>query len=202
MIDQKVYSLIKVAEKGSYTRAANSLGLTQPAVSQHIRMLEDELQVRLFEHSHNQIHLTAEGEVAVDYAKRLVSLEENMYRAVKNEKQKITSLTVGISHTMECSKVVGALASFADRDAGMMIKIITESTVSLYRKLRNLELDFAVVAGRSADAGLQYIQMDTDSLVLAVAPDHPLAQKETITIDELKKEQLILRLPTSNTMRL
>ena len=76
MIDQKVYSLIKVAEKGSYTRAANSLGLTQPAVSQHIRMLEDELQVRLFEHSHNQIHLTAEGEVAVDYAKRLVSLEE------------------------------------------------------------------------------------------------------------------------------
>lgn len=202
LIDQKVYSLIKVAEKGSYTRAANSLGLTQPAVSQHIRMLEDELQVRLFEHSHNQIHLTAEGEVAVDYAKRLVSLEENMYRAVKNEKQKITSLTVGISHTMECSKVVGALASFADRDAGMMIKIITESTVSLYRKLRNLELDFAVVAGRSADAGLQYIQMDTDSLVLAVAPDHPLAQKETITIDELKKEQLILRLPTSNTMRL
>ena len=125
-----------------------------------------------------------------------------MYRAVKNEKQKITSLTVGISHTMECSKVVGALASFADRDAGMMIKIITESTVSLYRKLRNLELDFAVVAGRSADAGLQYIQMDTDSLVLAVAPDHPLAQKGTITIDELKKEQLILRLPTSNTMRL
>ena len=177
MIDQKVFSLIKVAEKGSYTRAASSLGLTQPAVSQHIRMLEDELQVRLFEHSHNQIHLTPEGEVAVDYAKRLVSLEENMYRAVKNEKQKITSLTVGITHTMECSKVVGALASFADRDAGMMIKIITESTVSLYRKLRNLELDFAVVAGRSGDAGLQYIQMDTDSLVLAVAPDHPLAQK-------------------------
>ena len=74
VIDPKVYSLIKVAETGSYTRAAEQLSLTQPAVSQHIRALEGELGIRIFERVNNELRITHEGETAIKYAKRMLSL--------------------------------------------------------------------------------------------------------------------------------
>ena len=58
MIDPKLHSLIKVVETGSFTRAAEQLSLTQPAVSQHIRSLESELNVRIFERKNNELHVT------------------------------------------------------------------------------------------------------------------------------------------------
>ena len=65
VIDPKVYSLIKVSETGSYTRAAEQLSLTQPAVSQHIRALEGELGIRIFERVNNELRITHEGETAI-----------------------------------------------------------------------------------------------------------------------------------------
>lgn len=69
MIDPKLHSLIKVVETGSFTRAAEQLSLTQPAVSQHIRSLESELNVRIFERKNNELHVTHEGETVIKYAR-------------------------------------------------------------------------------------------------------------------------------------
>ena len=74
MIDAKIYSLLKVVETGNYTRAAKALSLTQPAVSQHIHALEAELGVRLFERINNELPVTNEGRVVVEYAQRMLSL--------------------------------------------------------------------------------------------------------------------------------
>ena len=68
--------------------------------------------------------------------------------------------------------------------------------------LKNYELDFAFIEGGSGISGLSTMMLDTDCLILAVPPDHPLADQNMITISQLKKERLILRLPNSNTRNL
>ena len=84
----------------------------------------------------------------------------------------------------------------------MNLKIVTDSTDQLYRMLKNYELDFALIEDRISDPSLNHILLDTDCLVLAVSPQHKLASRSTITINDLKKEKLILRLPNSNTRNL
>ena len=202
MVDTRLISLLKVVETGSYTKAAEKLSLSQPAVSQHIRQLEEMLNVKLFEHSHNRFHLTPEGEIVAKYARQMIALSHKLRQALKNEKEQIRSLTVGITHTAESSAIIEALAAYINKFEGLNLKILTNTTDNLYSMLKNYELDFAFIEGKTSDPNLQCMMLDTDCLVLAVAPDHPLAGQSMITINQLKKEKLILRLPNSNTRNL
>ena len=74
MVDYRLLSLLKIVETGSFSKAANQLGLSQPAVSQHIKQLEEYWDVKIFEHAHNRFTLTSEGELIVRYAQRVAAL--------------------------------------------------------------------------------------------------------------------------------
>ncbi len=202
MVDKRLYSLIKIVETGSYTKAAQKLSLSQPAVSQHISQLEEALGVKIFEHAHNKFRLTPEGEIVVSYARRMAALYNNMERALKNEREKIQSLTIGITHSAESSAIIEALAAYGNTLEGLNLKIITNTKDNLYAMMKNYELDFAFVEGKVKDPALKYMMLDTDCLVLAVAPEHELARQSMVTISQLQKERLILRLPNSNTRKL
>ena len=199
MIDSKLYSLMKVVETGSFNKAAEQLSLTQPAVSQHIHALENELSVKIFERTGNELRVTREGELVIKYAKRLLALYHNLQRDLSSEKRQITALTIGITHTAESNAIAEALAKYATTHEGVSIKIITDSLGNLYDMLKNYELDFAIVEGKMNDPGLRFLMLDTDCLVLAVSLNHKLAKQSMVTINELKREKLILRLPDSNT---
>ena len=202
MVDAKLVSLLKVYETGNYTRAARQLSLTQPAVSQHIRALERELGVRIFERANNEFHVTNEGRMVVKYARRMLSLHNNLLTALENEKRRITQLKVGITHTAESNAIAEALARYATRHDGVNLQLRTDSIENLCDMLRNYEIDFAVAEGKISDAFFHSLLMDTDSLMLAVAPEHPLAGRNEVTIPQLMRERLILRLPDSSTTRL
>ena len=151
MIDPKLYSLLKVYETKNFTRAAQQLSLTQPAVSQHIHSLEKELGVRLFERINNELHITNEGATVVKYAKRILSLYHNLQRDLVSEKKQITSLTVGITHTAESNAIAEALARYVNTHDGVNIKLKTDTIENLYMLLRNYEIDFAVAEGKLND---------------------------------------------------
>lgn len=202
MIDSRLYSLLKAAESGSYTRAAERLSLTQPAVSQHIHSLEDEFGVRIFERAGNKLRITREGETVLKYAKRIVALVNNLRRELNNEKLQLSSLTIGITHTAESNPIAEALAKYANSRGGICLKIITDTAANLYDKLKNYEIDLAVVEGSTNDPAVACLTLDSDCLVLATAPGHPLTRKDVVTINDLKKERLILRLPDSGTRSL
>lgn len=199
MLDTRLCSLLKIVETGSYTRAAEALPLSQPAVSQHIRQLEETFGVKIFEYAHNKLSLTREGELIVGYARRMAALYSNLEQALKNAREEVRSLTIGITHTAESSTIIEALAGYVSVFDGLSIKILTNTTDNLYRMLKNYELDFAFVEGKSNDPSLSSMMLDTDCLVLAVPPGHKLAKQSMVTIRQLKKEKLILRLPRSNT---
>ena len=202
MVDNRIYSLLKVVEMGSYTKAAASLSLSQPAVSQHIRQIEVVLGVQIFDRTHNRLQLTREGEIIVHFARSMVALQKNMEQTLKNERGQVRSLTIGITHTAESSAIINALATYVNGFDNLNLKILTNTASNLYSMLRNYELDFAFVEGKFNDPELSCMMLDTDCLVLAVPPEHALAGHGTITIDQLKKEKLILRLPNSNTRNL
>ena len=201
MIDSKLYTLLKVHETGSFTRAAEQLSLTQPAVSHHIKQLEGELGVKLFFRSEIGLGPTAEGEIVLKYARRLQALREQLSRELKDEQRRITRLTVGVTHTAESNFIAEALAKYCTAHEGVSI-IITDTINNLYDKLRNYELDLAMIDASAPKGEFRSILLDTDFLVLAVSNNNPLASRSSVTLRDIKKERMILRLPTSATRNL
>lgn len=202
MMDAKLETLLKVNETRNFTRAAKLLSLTQPAVSQHIRQLEHDLKVSLFIRGEGALKLTPEGEIAVKYARRIENLYQNLEQALQDEKKNLTRLSVGVTHTSESNIIVEVLAKYSSLAENCKITILSDTINNLYYKLKTYELDIAIVEGKIVDSNFNKVLLDTDSLILAVSKDHPLAQKSIVTLEELKRQKLILRLPDSATRNL
>ena len=201
-LDQKTFSVVRIAELGSFSKAAEALCLTQPAISQHVRSVEDDLGVKLFDRDHNDCKLTPNGKIVVKYLKRMISLSNNMMQAIQDEKTKVTSISVGITHTVESSKIIEAIADYANRNNSLLIKVLSDSSENLYKMLKNYEIDFMIIDGKINDNSMIHVLLGTDCLSLVTSPTHALASHNIVTIEELKSENLILRLPDSNTRHL
>ena len=202
MVDVKLITLLKVYETGNYTRAAKSLALTQPAVSQHIKQLERELGATIFDRTGSKIKPTPEGRLIIQYAERMVSLAESLKQSLQDCRHAIDRLRVGITHTSESNLVTEVHARYTELNGNMKITIQTDTIQHLYDMLKTYKIDIAIVEGSIEDKTISSIMLDTDSLVLATCVDHPLSKKNKVTLDELKHERLILRLPSSGTRNL
>ena len=199
MLDPKLDTLLLVAEKRNFTRAAQALSLTQPAVSHHISQLEQELGVRLFVRGNGDLMLTPEGETVLRYVRRMKALEKKMAEELQEAGRRLARLRTGITHTAESSIVAEVLARYTNENPGISITIVTDNINNLYDMLENFELDLAVVEGRSTRPELSALMLDTDYLVCVLANTHPLSRSSMITLDEIRQEKLILRLPNSET---
>ena len=202
MLNSKLETLLKVYELKSFTRAAEQLSMTQPAVSLQVKQLEQELNVRIFNRSRGELSLTGEGEIVLKYAKRIKMLYKNMEQRIEDERRRVTRLTVGITHTAESNLVAEVLAKYCSGNEGVSIKIISGTIKTLYEKLKTYEIDLAIVEGKLMDPDFNSLLLDTDCLVLVVSNNNSLAAKNMVTINELKREKMILRLPNSGTRNL
>ncbi|MCM1260098.1 MAG: LysR family transcriptional regulator [Prevotella sp.] len=202
MIDIRLKTLLTVMEEQNFSKAAQVLSLTQPAVSHHIRSLEEETETKLLIRKKGELKPTPAGEIVIQYAKRFQALEEKMYAEMANIQKHMTTVRIGITHTAESNQITEILAKLSSQNKGLTITIITDTTQKLYNMVENDELDLAIVDGKANDSTLHYLMLDTDDLVCVVSNHHPLAQKEKVSIAELKKEKMILRLQTSATRRL
>lgn len=201
-MDTKMETLLKVYETKNFTRAAESLSLTQPAVSQHIKQLEHDLGITLFIRGEKGLKTTPEGELVVKYARRIQTLYQNLSQSLEDAKRHITRLSVGITHSSESSIIAGVLAAYTSQTPGSHITIISDTINNLYYKLKTYVLDMAIIEGRINDSNFNSVMLDTDTLILAVSKDNPLSRKQIVTLEELKKQKLILRLPNSATRNL
>ncbi len=197
MLDMKLETLITVASQKSFTKAAQVLCLTQPAVSHHIKELEEELGHKLIHRVKGTLLLTREGDIAVNYAKRLKALYEKMKAEMDDEDKNPTKLRIGITHTAESNAIPLSLAKYSSESGDMSITIITNTLKKLYAKLENYELDLAIADGKPDNPNLNSFMLDTDYLVCVMSNNNPLARKSMIRLSDLKKEKMILRLPSS-----
>ena len=201
-MDIKLQTFIELSKVKSFTRAARNLNLTQPAVSQHIKQLEQEYDAKLFIRSNNTLSLTKEGEMVLRYALRIQSLYGDLNRKLKDSKKYINNFTIGITHTSESNIAPEIMAKYSEINSGSHIRIISDSITNLYDKLSNYQIDLAIIEGKITNKKFSSILLGTDSLVAVISPENPLANKKVISIDNLKKENLILRNIESGTTTL
>ncbi len=199
MLSAKLKTLLAVAEQQNFTKAAQQLCLTQPAVSHHISQLEEEFQTTLFIRGKGGLKLTPEGEIVVKYAKRMTALYDRMLKNLAGSKRNITQLRVGITHTAESNLTMEVLAKCGSTFNDFSITIFTDTINNLYTMLENYELDLAIVEGNSGNSAFRSLVLDTDFLVCVMSPKNPMAKNALITLDQLKLQPMIMRLPTSAT---
>ncbi len=202
MVDAKVATLLTVVRLGSYTKAAEELNLTQPAVSHHIRLLEDEFGIKIFQKNRKALIPTAEGEILIKYASRVTAINNTARQAIEDYRTQATHLNIGTTHTVGENLVSQVLALYCNEHPLTHINIVTDSINIIYHKLGVYELDLAIVEGVLPNSNFQSVLLDTDYLCLIVSPQHKFARRPTILLSELRKEKLILRPPTAGTRML
>lgn len=199
MIDNKTETLLAVVEYQNFTRAAESLSMTQPAVSHHIKLLEEEVGAPLFVRGKMGLKLTPQGEIVVKYARRLKSLNEKMLMELQNSGKHLSVLRVGITHTAESNLTAASLAKYSNIKSDIKIILFTDTINNLYDMLENYEIDIAIVDGALSNSHFSSMMLDTDYLMCIMANGNPLAKKGVVTLGDLKKQKMILRTTSSAT---
>jgi aminoethylphosphonate catabolism LysR family transcriptional regulator len=189
-----------VAQTGGFSRAAKELSLTQPAVSDHIRKLEENYGVELFKRAPRGISLTEEG-------RKLFALTERLFEA-ETEAQGLLdrartlhegTLTIGADAAVHILPIV---ARFRQTHPQVAVRIIAGNTAQLLEKLDNFDIDFAVIASRPQ--GTQYAArlLREDRVVAFASASHRLSKRRTIGFSDLLAETVILREEGSVTRQL
>jgi len=187
----ELHVFLTVAGERSFSRAATKLHRTQPAVSQAIRRLEDELGERLFDRSSKQGALTEAGRVLRDYAQRLMRLSEEAELAVRELRdlrrgRVLIGANEGAVHAL--LPVIGRF-----RVAHPQIQVDVRRVASRQVGVEVLQgsLDFGVVTFQPAERGLNALNLGPDELVVLMHPQHPLASRAQVTMAEFGRETVI-----------
>lgn len=186
MLDYKIITFLKVCETMNFTRAADELGLTQPAVSRHIHLLEDEYGVKLFDYKNKRIALTAAGELLFRSATAMknddVLLAEELALAgeVRHEMRFGTTKTIGDFSVIK--PFYAYLQNHGDIDMHMVIG----NTEELLGKLRTGEINFALVEGYFDAGEFDSMVFSTEEFVAVCSADHKfkkgLVKSETFSV--------------------
>lgn len=201
-MDAKLEAFLAVCEEKSFTKAASKLDLTQPAVSQHIKQLEADYGVKLFNRRNNEMVLTNEGKILYKYAEKIQNLYFELEKKIRDTSNNRNGLVVGVTHTSESNIAPDIFAEYASRHVDTHLRIISDSTKNLFDKLSDYLIDLAIIEGQVAPKKFSSILLGKDSLVAVLSINHPLAGQSHITLEELKKEKLILRSLESDTTNL
>lgn len=199
MIDRKIITLLTLVNVGNYTQTAKVLSLTQPAVTNHIKQLEEEFGIKIFYKNKRELKLTLEGEILIEYAKKAVSLSDKAQRAIDDHKKSIKRFTVGITQTLGEYLISPIFARYCNEHPDVHINIITDNAKNIYNKLSTYELDWAIVEDSIPNKDYTSILLDTDYLCLVVSPKHKFANRKSVELYELKQERFILRSRNAGT---
>ncbi|HTU97660.1 MAG TPA: LysR family transcriptional regulator [Solirubrobacteraceae bacterium] len=186
--------LVALAEELNFTRAAEREHVAQPALSQQIRRLEDEVGLALVERTTRHVALTEAGEVLVVRARRVLAELEAAGTELQGLRGMDTGhVSIGAMHTMGPIDLSLPLALFHDRHPGVGLTVREQSSEEMAEMLRVDEIDLAFlsVTERVESHGLALHQLVSEELVVLLPPDHPLNGRAQVRMAELADEQFI-----------
>ena len=197
---QHVKSFCAIVSEGSFSRAAERLGLTQPTISAQIQSLEKGLHTRLFERSAQGISLTQSGRVFHNYALQIMELTGRAEQAM-DELQGLTRgrVELGASTVPGHYVLPQALALFKAKVTGVHVSLDVSNTQEVRHGVREGRFELGMVGERVRDERLTYTPIVRDQLRVVMRPEHPLADKECLTLEEFRRQPLIVRESGSGT---
>jgi DNA-binding transcriptional LysR family regulator len=187
-------TIVAVAQHRSLTKAGEELYLTQSAVSQQIRRLEQELGVDVFRRTSRSVELTAEGRVILGYAHRVLAEVDGMHSELEEISGLLRGqLTVGGVYPTGPYDLFGLLADFRAAHPGVAIHMVETTQEDVLAALRTDELDCAFAALDPDTLGDEFAAtlLWEEEFVVALPPGHSLAERQRITFEELAEEDLI-----------
>jgi len=200
MSDRRLQVFHTVAGVLSFTKAAEILNMTQPAVTFQVRQLEEDFNTRLFDRSHNKISLTQAGELVLGYANQIVSLYGEMHESVKAMTGNNAGLiTLGASTTIAEYMLPGLLGDFRKKFPDIMVRLKVANTDAVVSMVEDNTIDLGVVEGQVNNQLLRIENCLVDELVAIVGADHELADRDILRPDELPDYPFICREDGSGT---
>lgn len=186
-----------VAQHGSFTVAAQRLFLTQPAISDQVRKLEERYGVMLFHRNKRSVKLTDLGERLLGITQRLFAVEMEAEELLQDSRSlQSGSLTLAVDAPVH---VLPQIARFCERYPGITVKIETGNTDESLHRLFNYQADLALLGRDVSDDRLLSIPLRSDPFVAFVALSHPWATRSSINWADLHDTPLVLREPGSVT---
>ena len=200
MADRRLQVFYTVARLLSFTKAAETLHMTQPAVTFQVRQLEDHFDTRLFDRTHNRVTLTEAGRTAYEYAEQIFSLYAEMENTVKELTGDVSgALTIGASTTIAEYMLPALLRGFTMQFPDINLKLKVSNTEGIVSMVENSIIDLGVVEGPVANKNLLVEVCRIDQLVVVAPPDHPLAEHESISMEGIMNYPFICREEGSGT---
>tara|TARA_Y100001935_G_scaffold254446_1_gene263544 strand:+ start:1593 stop:2498 length:906 start_codon:yes stop_codon:yes gene_type:complete len=200
MADRRLQVFHTVARLLSFTKAAETLHMTQPAVTFQVRQLEEYFNTRLFDRTHNRISLTEAGERVFDYADNIFELYSEMENAVSEMTGEISgSLTIGASTTIAEYMLPALLGDFRNQYPEVSIHLKVANTDGIVSMVENNTIDLGVVEAPVSNKNLVVDKCRDDRLVAIVPPGHELALKPKVAMEELLEYPFICREEGSGT---
>ncbi len=194
MADRRLQAFQAVARHRSFTKAADALCMTQPAVTFQIRQLEDHFQTRLFDRANGRITLTPAGVVALDFAERILALSAELDTRVKElTGREVGPLLIGASTTIAEFLLPRIVGEFKSRHPGIVPQLIVANSEAVQSRVAERSLDLGFIEG---DSHLRTLVTDVccdDELQVVCAPSHPLARHQSLALQALIEHPYISR---------
>ncbi len=201
MFDFRLQVFNTVAKRLNFTKAAEELFITQPAVTKHIQEIENHFKVKLFERNGTKIKLTPAGETLLQHTDQLFAVYRNLEFELNTFTQQRTGkLRIGASTTVAQYVLPPVLAAFHKKFNNIKVTLTINNTEQIEQALQNKNIDIGIIEGQSKNNLFKYTEFVKDELVLVANINHPLAKKDMIKPDELLKIPLLLREPGSGTL--
>jgi DNA-binding transcriptional LysR family regulator len=190
-LDQ-VTAFLEVARQKSFSRAAEKLYRTQPAISAQIRALEEEFGQKLFDRLGRRIFLTPSGEVLFEYGERLLALHRETMQRVREAHGAVTGTLIVGANEATCLYVLPQVfAEFKRKYPQVGISVYRSFSNKILQKMAESEVDVGIVTLPVLQNNLKVIPIFEDELHVVVPASHPFAKRNSVKVDDLVKEPLI-----------
>jgi len=200
MADRRLQVFHTVARLLSFTKAAEELHMTQPAVTFQVRQLEEQFNTRLFDRTHNRISLTDAGKRVFEYAERIFHLYSEMDNSVRELTGDISGvLILGASTTIAEYMLPELLGDFKSKHPEVTIRLKVANTDGIVSQVENNDIDLGVVEAPVNNKNLVVEECRTDQLVLIVPPGHELQHEKSVTMNRIAEYPFICREEGSGT---
>ena len=184
---------LAVSEEGSFTRAAERMGRTQPAISQSIKKLEEELAVQLFARDAPEVSLTEAGKALVIYARRIIGSRDEAMRTLGSLKHQSTgTLNIASHESAAIYLLPAALRHYLSAFPDIKVGIFRSRLAEIPKQVLDREMHVGFVKDQPAFKELTCVPVHADEMVLVANPNHPLARRADVTIKDLEGQPFIL----------
>ena len=182
---------LAVAEERSFSRAAAKVHRTQPAVSQAVRRLEDELAEELFDRSSKSGTLTDAGRVLQNYGQRLVRLAEETESAMRELRDLRRGRVLIGANEAAVHTLLPLMVRFHERLPNIVVDVRRVPARQIAVEVQQGGLDFGALTFRPAETGLLEVPVGSDELVLLVPPSHPFSKRRQVSMEDVGHEAIV-----------